>query len=112
MVDLTTNIQFIKGVGEARAKAMAKLEIKTLRDLICFFPRAYEDRTVMKPISMLMPDETVCVLAMAASTPRLSHVRKGLDLVKLKVVDEGGALEITFFNQSFIRYLKKKPRIR
>ncbi len=98
-----TDIRFIKGVGEARAKAMGKLEIHTLRDLVCFFPRAYEDRTIMKPISMLIPDETVCVQAMAATVPRLSHVRKGLDLVKVKVVDEGGALELTFFNQSFVK---------
>ena len=103
MAELTTDIRYIKGVGEARAKAMAKLEIQTLRDLICFFPRAYEDRTVIKPIAMLMPDETVCVHAMAATTPRLSHIRKGLDLVKLKAVDESGTLELTFFNQSFVR---------
>ncbi|NLA86378.1 MAG: ATP-dependent DNA helicase RecG, partial [Clostridiales bacterium] len=103
MAELSTDIRYIKGVGEARAKAMAKLEIKTLRDLISFFPRAYEDRTVIKPIGMLVPDETVCVAAMAATTPRLSHIRKGLDLVKLKAVDESGTLEITFFNQSYVR---------
>lgn len=107
MADLRTDIQYIKGVGEARAKAMAKLEILTLRDLISFFPRAYEDRTVMKPISMLIPDETVCVQAMAASEPRLSHIRKGLDLVKVKVVDESGSIEITFFNQAFIKDMIK-----
>lgn len=103
MAELNTDIRYIKGVGEARAKAMAKLELFTLHDLICFFPRGYEDRTRIKPISMLVPDETVCVRAMAASAPRLSHIRKGLDLVKLKVVDEGGAMEITFFNQSFVK---------
>lgn len=103
MADLSTDIRFIKGVGEARAKAMAKLELHTLRDLVCFFPRAYEDRTVQKPIAMLIPGETVCVKAMAAAPPRLSHIRKGLDLVKLRVVDESGALDITFFNQSFVR---------
>ncbi len=107
MAELTTDIQYIKGVGEARAKAMGKLEIHTLRDLISFFPRAYEDRTVIKPIAMLVPDETVCVEAMAGTEPRLSHIRKGLDLVKVKVVDEGGALELTFFNQSFVKDMLK-----
>jgi ATP-dependent DNA helicase RecG len=103
MADLSTDIRYIKGVGEARAKAMAKLGIKTLRDLIGFFPRAYEDRTVIKPIALLTPDETVCVRAMAATAPRLSNIRKGLDLVKFKAVDESGTLEITFFNQRFVR---------
>ncbi|SHH55162.1 ATP-dependent DNA helicase RecG [Sporobacter termitidis DSM 10068] len=103
MADLATDIQYIKGVGEARAKGMAKLGIQTLRDLVSFFPRAYEDRTVIKPISLAVPDETVCIRAMAAAAPRLSHIRKGLDLVKVRVVDEGGAMDITFFNQSFVK---------
>lgn len=103
MPALDTDIRYIKGVGEARAKSLGKLGIQTLYDLVSYFPRTYEDRTVIKPISMLVPDETVCVRAMAAAPPRLSHIRKGLDLVKVRVVDEGGALELTFFNQSFIK---------
>jgi RecG-like helicase len=79
MAALETDIQYIKGVGEQRAKTMAKLGIATLGDLVCFFPRAYEDRTRIKPISLLVPGETVCVRAMAAAAPRLSHIRKGLD---------------------------------
>ncbi len=103
MASLDTDIRYIKGVGEQRAKKMEKLGIKTLCDLVCYFPRAYEDRTVIKPIAMLIPGETVCVRAMPAAAPRLSHIRKGLDLVKVRVVDEGGALELTFFNQSFVK---------
>jgi ATP-dependent DNA helicase RecG len=103
MAELNTDIRYIKGIGENRAKAFFKLGIATLSDLVCYFPRTYEDRTMFKPISLLMPDETACVRAMAASQPRLSHIRKGLDLVKLKAVDEGGTMEITFFNQSFIK---------
>jgi len=44
----------------------------------------------------------VCISAMAAEHPRLSRIRKGLDLVKLKVVDQAGALHITFFNQGYV----------
>ena len=38
-----------------------------------------------------------------ASTPKLSRIRKGLDLVKLRVVDESAALELTYFNQSYLK---------
>ena len=103
MAALDTDIRYIKGVGEQRAKSMAKLGITTLYNLVCYFPRAYEDRTLIKPISMLIPGETACVRAMAAAAPRLSHIRKGLDLVKVRVVDEGGTLDLTFFNQSFVK---------
>jgi len=100
---LDTSIRYIKGVGQTREKLMAKLGIFTLRDLVGYFPRAYEDRTVIKSIDSLIIGETTCVRAMAAETPRLSHIRKGLDLVKLRAVDETGSLEITFFNQAFVK---------
>ena len=102
-MDLNTGVRYIKGVGEAREKLMNKLGIITLRDLVGFFPRAYEDRTRIKNINSLTIGETVCVRAMAASSPQLSHIRKGLDLVKLRVVDDSGTLDITFFNQSYIK---------
>jgi len=100
---LDIGIRYIKGVGEAREKLMIKLGIHTLRDLVGYFPRAYEDRTVIKNIGSLIIGESVCVRAMVADTPRLSHIRKGLDLVKLRAVDEHGSLEITFFNQPFVK---------
>ena len=45
MADLQTDVRYIKGIGEARAKALSKLGITTLQDLIGYFPRRYEDRT-------------------------------------------------------------------
>ena len=39
MADLGTNVRYIKGIGETRAKALEKLGITTLRELIGFFPR-------------------------------------------------------------------------
>lgn len=103
MTGLKTEVRYIKGVGEARAKSLLKLGIKTLYDLVSFFPRAYEDRTEIKVISQLMPEETACVRTMVASAPRLSHVRRGLDIVKVRAVDDSGAMDITFFNQSYIK---------
>ena len=88
MPELTTDIRYIKGVGEQRAKALGRLGIRTLGDLLRYFPRAYEDRTVVRPIAELLPEETACVRAMVATDPRLTHVRRGLDLVKLRIVDE------------------------
>lgn len=94
-------MQFIRGIGAQRAKALEKLNIRTLRDLISYFPRAYEDRTLTKRIADLRPGETACVEAMVAAPPTLSRVRKGLELVKLRAVDESGALDVTFFNQAW-----------
>ncbi len=103
MADLRTDVRYIKGIGEQRAKALAKLGIRTLRDLISWFPRRYEDRTEARRIADLVPDETACVAAMVAAPPTLSHIRRGLDLVKLRAVDETGALDVTFFNQAWLK---------
>ncbi len=103
MADLKTDVRYIKGVGEQRAKALAKLGVHTLRDLISWFPRRYEDRTETRRIADLVPGETACVAAMAASPPTVSHIRKGLDLVKVRAVDGTGTLDVTFFNQSWLK---------
>ena len=103
MADLNTNVRYIKGIGEAKAKSLGKLGIATLGDLINWFPRRYEDRREIKPISQLIPGEPACVSAMIASEPTLSHIRKGMDLVKVRAVDDTGALDVTFFNQSWLK---------
>jgi ATP-dependent DNA helicase RecG len=98
-----TDVRYVKGVGENRAKLMSKLGIRTLGDLVRHFPRAYEDRTVFKRIHELRPGDTVCVTATAVTQPELHRVRKGLDTVRFSAADDGGILRIIFFNQTFIR---------
>jgi ATP-dependent DNA helicase RecG len=102
------DVRSVGGIGEKKAQALGKLGVFTLSDLVSFFPRAYEDRTVIKPIAMLAADESACVRAMVANTPVLSRVKRGLDLVKLRAVDDGGTLDITYFNQSYLRDQLKK----
>lgn len=103
MADLNTDVRYIKGIGEQRAKALGKLGIATLRDLISYFPRAYDDRTQLRRIVDLVPGEAAGVAAMVASPPTVSHVRRGLDLVKLRAVDDTGELNVTFFNQAWLK---------
>lgn len=69
MAELNTDVRYIKGIGETRAKALEKLGVYTLRDLIAFFPRRYEDRSVIYPIAELPVGETACCQAMIAAPP-------------------------------------------
>ncbi len=103
MAELTENVRYIKGIGEQKAKALEKLGITTLQDLIAYFPRRYEDRSRRVPIAELVPGENACVEAMIASPPSLAHIRRGLDLIKVRAVDETGVLDLTFFNQTWLR---------
>ena len=101
-ITLNTPLTDFPGVGEVRAKKLEKLGLVRCADLISYFPRDYEDRRQVYSIRSAPLGQKVCISAMAAEHPRLSRIRKGLDLVKLKVVDQAGALHITFFNQGYV----------
>ncbi len=101
MARLQDPVTVLKGVGPTRAKQLAQLNIFTLEDLICHFPRGYEDRTRLVTVDKLEPDVPACFKAMVMNTPRTHHVRKGLDVTKVQVADHTGRLNITFFNQKF-----------
>ena len=53
MAKLTDPVTILKGVGPSKAKLLANLNIFTLEDLICHFPRGYEDRTRLVTIASL-----------------------------------------------------------
>ena len=101
MARLSDPITILKGIGPTKAKQFAALNIFTLEDLICHFPRGYEDRTKLVPIEKLEPDKPACFKAMVMNTPRTSHIRKGLDITKVQVADCTARLTLTFFNQKF-----------
>ena len=103
MAELQTDIRYIKGIGETRAKALNKLGISTLRDLISYFPRTYEDRTLTRPIKELILGEYACVKAMIAAEPTAHRISGGRMLVKVRAVDDSGVLDVAFFNQDYRR---------
>ncbi len=93
----------LPGIGQARTKSLDKLGLRTAGDLLTYFPRSYDDRTRVTTIGDAQPGETVCIAAMVAEAPRHSRIRKGLELTKVKAVDETAAMTVTFFNQSYIK---------
>ena len=101
MARLGDPVTILKGVGEAKAKLFANLNIFTLGDLICHFPRGYEDRTKLVTISELSPDVPACFRATVMNNPRTAHIRKGLDMTKVQLADTTGRLNVTFFNNRF-----------
>mgnify|MGYP004612617861 FL=1 len=103
MAELNTDIRYIKGIGETRAKALHKLGIATLGDLLSYFPRRWEDRTLTRPIRELPVGEYACVRAMLAGDPTASRIAGGRTLVKVRAVDDSGALDVAFFNQEYRR---------
>ena len=97
-----TSIQFLKGIGEARAKAFSRLGIQTVRDLLFHFPRSLEDRSEIKAISDLMDGETVCVRAQLAGDLRTYRARGRKSVTQTRVSDGSSIMRVTWFNAPYI----------
>lgn len=103
MLNLNSDVRYLKGIGEKKAQALNKLGVFSLYDLISFFPRKYEDRSEYKPIAICQNGENVCVRAFVANDASLVTVRRGMSLVKLRVADESGIMDVTFFNRPYVK---------
>ena len=101
MARLSDPMTILKGIGPSKAKLFENLNIFTLQDLICHFPRGYEDRTRLVTIDHLEVDRPACFKAMVMNTPRTNHIRKGLDITKVQVADHTARLSLTFFNNKY-----------
>ncbi len=102
-MDLSKNIQFIKGVGEARAKLLNRLGIFNLDDLISYFPRTYEDRSKPKKIEELVDGEDALIEVIPVTRVNVARIRKNMTIVKMNVRDDTGTCQITWFNQPYLK---------
>ena len=101
-MDLDKDVKYIKGVGPNRVQLLNKLGIFTLRDLITYYPRTYEDRSKPKAIAECVNGEEVLIEGIACG--RVAEVRlKGKTMQRLLVRDETGSCTITWFNQSYLK---------
>ena len=102
MLDLNKDVKYVKTVGPNRVKLLNKLNIYTLKDLITYFPRDYEDRSKPKNLYECMDGEEVLIEAMAAG--KMNEMHKGrMTISRLTVKDQTGTCYITWFNQGYLR---------
>lgn len=102
MVDLDKDVKYVKTVGPNRVKLLNKLNIYTLKDLIEYYPRDYEDRSKPKNLYECTDGEEVLIEAMAAG--RITEMHKGrMTISRLIVKDQTGTCYITWFNQGYLR---------
>ncbi len=103
MVTLDSKIQYLKGVGEARAKALAKQGIFSVYDLLRNYPRTYEDWNFVTPIRDAQINENVCFKAIVAEVPTVSQINGGRILVKTAIADGTDYMHIVFFNNKYVK---------
>lgn len=101
MIDKNTNIQYLKGVGEKRAKILNKLGIFTVGDLLRFYPRDYTDWSKITSITAAPFEGNCCIRAVVNHKPGGAKIRKGMTIYKTVVTDGEALMDITIFNSKY-----------
>lgn len=102
MLTASTDIRFLKGVGEKRAELLRKKGIDTVGALLRFYPRAYLDWQNITPVSECHEGENVCVRAEITSPVKTVNIRRGMTLYKFSAADDSGVIEVTLFNRKYL----------
>ncbi len=102
---LTDSIQYVKGVGPKKKAELNRLGIRTVYDLLTWFPRTYEDQSVLTKIGALKPGERETVSGVIMNVTERQGGRRGMTILTALIGDGTGFLQVTWFNQKF---LKKK----
>ncbi len=100
---LSTSVTELKGIGKSRAQQLAKLKIYTLRDLLYYFPRAYENRGDAILLGKHDTEKAHSYILTVASSVSSVLVKKGMTISKLRAFDDSGSCEIIFFNSPFVK---------
>ena len=105
------SLRTLPGVGPQRLAQLNKLGLFSIEDLLRWFPRDYEDRRTIRPIAQLEEGAAVCVRAMVADEPRKSRLPGGRTMARCRVFDSTGMLQLTFFNQPYLKIERGKEYI-
>ena len=99
-LNLDTPINYIKGVGDKTAQLFARLKIRTVKDLLEYYPRRYDDYSSLTKIGELQPGE----VSIKAKVERISgrYVRRAMHITEAVLNDESGKVKAVWFNQPYL----------
>ncbi len=98
----TTDIRFLKGIGDKRAQSFRRLGIETVEDLLTFFPRTYEDWKNITPITEAAENQTVALKGIMLAKPLPVKTRSGKLMYRSSATDGKGIIHLTFFNNRYV----------
>ncbi len=102
MLNFSSDIRYLKGVGEKRAKTLYNLGIDTVGALLRYYPRNYEDFSKQKNISDCNFEEKVCIKAKIVSPVIENYIKKNMTIYKFNIFDGTGYVNISIFNNKYL----------
>lgn len=101
-----TSLRHLKGVGDVVWQRLQKLHLKTVNDLVENLPRGFEDFSRITKISQVRPGKVTIQASIHDVATRYS--KNGLLIVEAVARDGSGQLQLTWFNQPYIKKTIKK----
>lgn len=103
-MNLDTPLIELNGVGNKHYKSFIGNNLYTIKDLLYYFPRAYQNRGDIKCLNQLeYYNEYHSYVLTIGTEPKVATVRRGMNLLKFKAFDDTGSVNITYFNQNYLK---------
>ncbi len=96
-------ISSLKGIGKVRSEQFLRKGIKTVSDLLNYYPRDYEDRSNARDIVDCISGEDVLVKAVVLTPVKENRIRKNMVIYTMTVGDETGIMSMTWYNNRFVK---------
>ena len=109
-MELSDDIEVLKGVGPKKAQQLHGLGLGSLFDLLTHFPRSYEDQSSITPIGRLEAGARATVAGVITGLQEKRAGRRGMVILTATISDGTGFLQLTWFNQKFLKQKLKTGR--
>ena len=109
-MELSDDIEVLKGVGPKKAQQLHGLGLCSLFDLLTHFPRSYEAQGSITPIGRLEAGERATVAGVITGLQEKRAGRRGMVILTATISDGTGFLQLTWFNQKFLKQKLKTGR--
>ena len=103
------DVMYVKGVGPKAAYKLNKLGIYTANDLMCYFPKKHVDYSSRTLIKNLKEGDTTTIFGYIKSVSAF-NTRNNLSVVKVKITDESGSIDLSFFNAKGNRFTLERTK--
>ncbi len=104
---LDTSLQFLKGVGPKLADLFSRKGLRTVQDLLEFYPRAYEDQRLARNIASLRPGETVRLKAQVVKVSSIPLGKSSRRIYDVTLRDASGVIHAKFFRVPYKGYFER-----
>ena len=97
-------LNFVKGIGEKKFASLKKSNLKTINDLIRYFPRTHIDRSKVKLVSEIEQNDQTYEVTIFGTIDKLSvfTTKTRLRIATLTISDESGSLKAKWFGPQYI----------